>query len=304
MAATAAPILGGRSGRVKRRAVRRAVREEAHTSQAQGGQPGGKSPVVAREAATVVLARDGVAGVEVLLLERHPGNRMAPGAHAFPGGRVEASDAPPDADRLCRGLTAAAAAASLRTVTPPERAIGFWIAAIREAFEEAGLLLAYDRSGAPFVPEAGTAERFAEHRRRCRADSRAFRVMVVEERLGLATDRMAYWAHWITPEERPVRYDTRFFVAAAFPHGTPDPDGMEVIGFRWLTTGDAVARHRAGELVLPAVTQQILATVGAYPTVAALLAAAPAREIRPVRPRIVLRDGKERILLPDDPDWF
>src|SRR5262245_61095891 len=229
---------------------------------------------------------------------------MAPRAHALPGGRVEASDAPSDAERFCRGLTAAAAAARLRTVTPPERAIGFWVAAIREAFEEAGLLLAYDRSGAPFLPDAPAAERFAEHRRRVRADSRAFRAMVIEEQLGLATDRMAYWAHWITPEERPVRYDTRFFVAAAFPEGTADPDGLEVIGFRWLTPGDAVARHRAGELVLPAVTQQILATVGAYPTVTALLAAAPGREIRPVRPRIVLRDGKERILMPDDPGWF
>src|SRR5262245_60843333 len=134
MAATAALILGGRSGRVKRRAAR----EEAHTSQGPEGRRGPRgepSPPIAREAATVVLARQGAGGVEVLLLERHPGNRMAPGAHAFPGGRVEASDAPSDAERLCRGLTAAAAAARLRTVTPPERAIGFWIAAIREAFE-------------------------------------------------------------------------------------------------------------------------------------------------------------------------
>jgi 8-oxo-dGTP pyrophosphatase MutT (NUDIX family) len=285
----------------------RAARGEAHTSQAQDGQRGsrgGASPAIAREAATVVLARDGRAGVEVLLLERHPGSRMAPGAHAFPGGRVEAADAPPDAERLCWGLTATAAAARLQTVAPPERAIGFWIAAIREAFEEAGLLLAYDRRGAPFVPGRSAAARFAEHRRRVRADSQAFRAMVIEERLVLATDRMAYWAHWITPEERPVRYDTRFFVAAAFPEGTADPDGLEVIGARWLTPGDAVARHRAGELLLPGVTQQILATVEVYPTAAALLAAAPSREIRPVRPRIVLKDGQERILLPEDPDWF
>lgn len=263
-----------------------------------------REPVVAREAATVLLARDAAAGVEVLLLERHRASRMAPGAFAFPGGRVEPSDAPPDADRLCRGLTADAAAAILRDVTPPERAIGFWIAALREAFEETGLLLAYDRAGAPFAPDAPAAAPLADYRRRCRADSGVFRAMLLAERLRLATDRMAYWAHWITPEERPVRYDARFFVAAAFPHGAADPDGREVVGFRWLTPAAALAHHRAGDLTLPGVTQEILASVGAYSTVAALLAAAPAREIRPIRPRIVLRDGREKILLPDDPGWF
>src|SRR5262249_38078656 len=246
----------------------------------------------------------GAAGLEVLLLERHRGSRMAPGAYAFPGGRVEAADAPADAERLCRGLSAAAAAARLPDVRPPERAIGFWIAARREGFEETGLLLACDAAGRPLVTDARAAARFAEHRRRCRADSRFFRTMLLEEALRLATDRMAYWAHWITPEERPVRYDTRFFVAAAFPDGAPEPDGVEVVGYRWLTPAAAVAQHRAGDLTLPGVTQQILASVGNSASVAALLAAAPAREIRAIRPRIVWADGKEKILLPDDPGWF
>src|SRR3990172_1038847 len=119
-------------------------------------------PVIARAAASRGLARAPPAGVAVLLLERHGSSRMAPGAFAFPGGRVEPSDAPPDADRLCRGLTADAAAPILHDVTPPERAIGFWIAALREAFEETGLLLAYDREGAPFAPDAPAAARLAE----------------------------------------------------------------------------------------------------------------------------------------------
>jgi 8-oxo-dGTP pyrophosphatase MutT (NUDIX family) len=189
-------------------------------------------------------------------------------------------------------------------VTPPERAIGFWIAALREVFEETGLLLAYGPHGAPFAPDRAAADRLGEDRRRCRADSGTFRAMLLADGLRLATDRMAYWAHWITPEERPVRYDTRFFVAAAPPHGAADPDGTEVVGFRWLTPEAALAQHRAGDLTLPGVTREILASVGVHPTVAALLAAAPSREIRPVRPRIVLEDGKERILLPDDPGWF
>jgi hypothetical protein len=128
--------------------------------------------------------------------------------------------------------------------------------------------------------------------------------MLLELGLVLATDRMVYWAHWITPEERPVRYDTRFFVAAAPVGASAEPDGIEVVGARWLTPAAALARQRAGDLALPGVTQQILASVAAHPTVAALLAAAPGREIRAIRARIVMIDGREKILMPGDPGWF
>jgi 8-oxo-dGTP pyrophosphatase MutT (NUDIX family) len=263
--------------------------------------------VLAPDAATVVLARD--AGevtdtVEVLLLERHAGSRMAPGAFAFPGGRVEPDDTSPDAERLCRGLTGAAAARILHDVRPAGRAIGFWIAALRELFEETGLLLACDGSGAPFGSgEAGRA-RLQQCRARCRSGDGVFRTMLLDEGLRLATDRMVYYAHWITPEERPVRYDTRFFVAAAFPDGSPEPDGIEVVAARWLTPAAAVAAHQEGALSLPFVTQRVLRSVGRYPTVAALLEAARSREVRPIRPRIVLAGGQERLLLPGDPGYF
>jgi 8-oxo-dGTP pyrophosphatase MutT (NUDIX family) len=260
-------------------------------------------PVVARDAATVLLVRE-AAGVEVLLLERHPRSRMAPGAFAFPGGRVETGDSPPEADRLCRGLTAGTAGAILRDVIPPERAIGFWLAGLREVFEETGLLLACDPAGTPVRAHGPVRRRLADHRRRCRADSGAFPAMLREEGWRLATDRMAYWAHWITPEERPVRYDTRFFVAAALPDPEPEPDGVEVVGCRWLTPEAASAGHEAGEITLPLVTRMVLGSIASYRTVSAMLAAAPTREIRPIRPRIVQAGGQERILLPDDPGWF
>jgi len=265
--------------------------------------PGSGRPVVAREAATVLLARDGSAGVEILLLERHPASPMAPGAYAFPGGRVEEADSAPGVEEVCSGLTAGEAACRLGDVEPPARALGFWVAGLRELFEETGLLLARDRRGAP-VGRAVPPERLAAARRRCRADAGAFGALLRAAGWRLATDRMAYWAHWITPEERPVRYDARFFVAAALDDAAPEPDREEVVGFRWLTAAAALAAHAAGELTLPMVTQRILGSVADYPTVAALLAAAPAREVRAVRPRIVLHEGRERILLPEDPGWF
>ncbi|MGH7264880.1 MAG: NUDIX hydrolase [Candidatus Rokuibacteriota bacterium] len=257
-------------------------------------------PAAAREAATVLLARDAAEGVEILLVERHLQSKMAGGAFAFPGGRLEPADAAPGAERLCRGLTVAGAAARLSDVAPPDRAIGYWVAALREAFEEVGLLLAYDPGGTPLVEDGAVQKRLADHRARCAADAAAFRAMLEAETLTLATDRMAYLAHWITPEARPVRYDTRFFVAAAFPDAAPEPDGVEAVGARWLTASGALAEQAAGRLVLPFVTRRILASVAAYPSVAALLEGVRALAVRRVMPRIVVAGGEERFLLPGD----
>jgi hypothetical protein len=115
---------------------------------------------------------------------------------------------------------------------------------------------------------------------------------------------VAYWAHWITPEERPVRYDTRFFVTAARPDQSAEPDGLETVSARWIQPDAALARHRADEFVLPLPTQRILATVAEHRGVDDVLAAARGREILPVRPRILREAGAERILLPGDPGWF
>jgi 8-oxo-dGTP pyrophosphatase MutT (NUDIX family) len=259
-------------------------------------------PAVPRDAASVILLRDGAAGVEALLLMRHPDSRFSPGAYAFPGGRLEASDWAPGIERRCRGLDRAAAAARLPDVEPPERALGFWVAALREAFEEAGLLLACGPGGEPVA--AGALASARAERAACRADSRAFAALLGRLDLLLATERLAYCAHWITPEERPVRYDTRFFVAAAVPDQAPEPDGHETVGWRWLAPGDALARHRAGELTLPFPTQRLLAMLAPHPDVAAALRAARAATVRPVRPRVVREAGRERVLLPGDPGWF
>jgi 8-oxo-dGTP pyrophosphatase MutT (NUDIX family) len=259
-------------------------------------------PVTPREAASVILARDASDAVEVLLLQRHPNSRFSPGAFAFPGGRVEAADSAPDVVARCRGLDRAAAARQLRDVRPPERAIGFWVAALREAFEEAGILLAH-HADARLLDPATLAEARAL-RARCREDSARFGQILTDLDLTLATDHVVYWAHWITPEERSIRYDTRFFIAPAGPEQAPEPDGDEMVGARWTRPSEALAHHGARELVLPLPTQRILATLAEHRDVTALMAAARGREIRPVRPRIVRDAGGERILLPDDPGWF
>lgn len=265
-------------------------------------EPSG-APASPRAAAALILLQDGPEGPEVLLLERHPGSRFAPGAFAFPGGRVEPADAEPEVERWSR-LARAEAARRLPDVTPAARAVGYWVAALRETFEEVGLLLACDAEGRPVTPPTLAAAR--ARRGECRQDGTAFGRVLGDLGLMLATDRLAYWAHWITPEERPIRYDTRFFLGPAFPGQGPEPDDLEVVSWRWLAPEAALRQHRAGSLVLPFPTQRILASLGGRGGVAALLAAARAAEpdVRAVRPRVVRRGGEERVLLPEDPGWY
>lgn len=259
-------------------------------------------PPAPREAASLILVRDLPDGLEVLLLQRHPESRFAPGAYAFPGGRVELTDPAADMEARCRGLTRAEAARQLPGVEPRERAIGFWVAALREAFEEAGILLAYGPDEGPVSAASLTEAR--TRRSECRQDSTVFARLLADLRLALATGRTAYWAHWITPEERPIRYDTRFFVAPAWPDQVAEPDGVEMVTARWMRPEEALASHRARGVVLPLPTQGILASLAEHRSSDALLQAARGREIRPVRPRIVRDAGGERVLLPHDPGWF
>lgn len=259
-------------------------------------------PPTPQEAAAIVIARDARAGFEVLLLQRHPNSRFSPGAFAFPGGRVERADAAPGIEARCQGLGRLEAAQRLRDVQPPDRAIGFWVTALRELFEEAGLLLAYGADGRPAratALESGLAERT-----RSREDSAAFGRFLAERDLTLACDRVRYWAHWITPEERPIRYDTRFFVAAAWADQVAEPDGLEMVAARWVRPDEALAHHEARELALPLPTQRILASLAEHGDVDAIMTAAAGRDIRSIRPRIVRDASGERVLLPEDPDWF
>jgi 8-oxo-dGTP pyrophosphatase MutT (NUDIX family) len=259
-------------------------------------------PPTPQEAAAIIVTRDVSAGVEVLLLQRHPKSRFSPGAFAFPGGRLETADAAPGIETRCRGLARTDAARQLRDVEPPERAIGFWVTALRELFEEAGMLLAYGPDGRPLGRAA--LEDLRAERPRCREESAAFGRLLAERDLVLATDHVGYWAHWITPEERPIRYDTRFFVAAAWADQVADPDGLEMVAARWIRPDDALVEHAAGDFVLPLPTQRILASLAEHGDVGAILAAVGGRDIRSIRPRIVRDATGERVLLPDDPDWF
>ena len=260
-------------------------------------------PAVPSPAATLVLLRDRPAGgVEVLLIQRHRDSRVAGGDYVFPGGKIEADDNPPDAARWCAGLDPAAAARRLGLGADARAALGYLVGAIRETFEEVGILLARDAEGRPLPVEA---PRFSDYRRACDADNRAFWDMVKAEKLVLATDRLTYFAHWITPEESLARFDVRFFAAETPPGQAAVADEREIVDVRWLTPREAIAANTRGEISLrnPTVRNlELLDGVGGR-SAGEVLRGLAGREVPTIRPRVVMEEGQRRILMPGDPGW-
>ena len=260
------------------------------------------APVTPVPAATLVLLRDRPAGAfEVLLIRRHTNSKFAAGDFVFPGGKIETSDGPDDGAAWCRSLDPAAAARRLNLASAPSAALGHWVGVIRETFEEVGILLAYAPDGRPVRLDAS---RYADYRRACQADQRAFWDMVRAERLTLATDGLVYFAHWITPEIQPLRFDTRFF-AAAMPDGQEAvADDREITEVRWLAPREAIDANARGQLSLRNPTIRNLELFDGAPTSAAALERLNGREIRTILPRVIMEGDKRRILMPGEPGYF
>jgi 8-oxo-dGTP pyrophosphatase MutT (NUDIX family) len=255
-------------------------------------------PALPSPSSSLVLLR-GHATLEVLLIQRHHASRVAAGDFVFPGGKLEAADAPGDAAAWCPATPAAEAARRL-ALEDASAALGYWVAAIREAFEEVGILLAYGPDGG-LVRDGGP---FMAYREACRRDSRVFREMLRAEGLTLATDRLVYFAHWITPEENPIRFETRFFAAATPPGQEPTPDDREITAVRWMTPAEALAARTRGEITLrlPTIKNLQLLAGEAHPE--AVLARLGRRTVATIRPRILTDNGAPRTLLPGDAGYY
>ena len=223
-------------------------------------------PAKPGDAATLILLRDSDqpgGEIEVLLLQRHARSAFLPGAHVFPGGVVEEADFAPDMAALCQGLSFDQAHRIIKDVSPPERALGFFVAAIREAFEESGILLAH---GQRSIDEKQMM-RLDGYRAKVHANPSIFVFRLGDEGLKPATDTLSYFAHWITPEVLPIRFDARFFVAAAPSGQEASPDGKETVGARWVYPHDALEEHRKGRLKFAPPTYHSLSELAEFRTV-------------------------------------
>ncbi len=255
--------------------------------------------VPALPAATVTLVRDTPGGVEVLLLQRNFQSGFMPGMFLFPGGALDAGDCAPAVLARCAGLDDKTASATLGL---PQGGLSYWAAAIRESFEEAGVLLAYDENGALVNPgDAGHAARFDAYRRQFNAGEHALAAMLEPEGLHLAVDRLTYFGHWITPVGAPRRYDTRFFAAVAPEGQRAAADNVEAIHHVWMRPREAVERHRSGEFKMRTPTIRTLEQFLPFDSPEALIAALRAQNTIPTIQPHIGADGER--LLPGDPGY-
>ena len=226
-----------------------------------------------------MVLRDGEDGLEVLLLRRNPHSVFVPGAHVFPGGAVEAADGtrhPVDAG----APTDAEASERLEL---DEGGLAFWVAAVRETFEEAGLLFA-----------DGPVERADADRRAVDAGERDFAEVCTEHGLSLRLGDLRYFGHWITPPGGPRRYTTRFFVAPAPPGQEHAHDDGEAVDSEWVRPQVALDRFASDEweLILP--TERSLRALAQFDDVDDVLAHLD------TRPPMTPDHGGRRILLPQE----
>ena len=181
--------------------------------------------------------------------------------------------------------------------------LAYWAAAIREAFEESGLLLARNSAGSLVtLTDAEVAARFDAQRRQLNAGELDFAALIAAEGLQLAADQLVYFAHWITPVTAPRRYDTRFFMAEAPPEQEPFHDDHETIAATWISPAVALTLHQRGEFEMRTPTVRTLETFANCNDVASLRRSLDSIQgnVRPLMPRIG-KDGRR--YLPGEPGY-
>ena len=252
-------------------------------------------PTPPLDAATVLLLRDAAPQLQVFMVVRHQEIDFASGALVFPGGKVDAADA--DA-ALIPYLDGAE--------TPDARERAFRVAAIREAFEECGVLLARERatspreSGARATLPPGRLKTLEPYRQKLVEGEVTMLDLVTRENLTLAADLMTPYSHWVTPAFVPKRFDTWFFLARAPEDQLAVHDGKESVDSVWVSPGDALADLEAKRRVIIFPTRLNLMMLDESSSAEAAILAAQTRPIKTVEPWIEEREGKKWLSIPAD----
>ena len=267
-----------------------------------GGQ-GAKAP---RDSATVVLLRDRPGGpYEVFLMRRHGKQAFMGGAHVFPGGSLDDDDRDPGLAPCIDGLSGTDARGLLQEPDLPEStAFGLFLAAIRETFEEAGVLLARDTTGRIVdLTDPATAARFAAYRLELHEGRLTLAKLAERERIRYAPDLLVPYSHWITPTIEPRRFDTRFFLARLPEGQAAVHDRMELTDSRWMTPVLALTEHKAGRIVLMPPTLKTVEELQAFSLTEPLFAAARSRRIGTTLPEAFRTGDSFGVRLPNDAEY-
>ncbi len=238
-----------------------------------------RAPVEALLSATVLLLRDGAAGLEVFMVERHRQVDFASGALVFPGGKLDPADAHPEVFAVTDGRDGL-----------EDDEVALRLCGIRETFEEAGVLLARDAPGGTYLGPKRTTELADKYREPLHHNEMSLRDVVATETLTFAADAMIPFAHWITPRQSPKRFDTMFYLAAAPEGQLAGHDHRETVDSVWIRPEDALADAEAGRRTVVIATRLNVAMLGESKTVEEAIEAARTRPIVSVEPGMELTD--------------
>ncbi|MCK9273615.1 MAG: hypothetical protein M0P57_00825 [Syntrophales bacterium] len=261
--------------------------------------------VTPRDAATVILLRKARSGkdedFEVLMALRNRKSSFVPSSYVFPGGRVDDEDCLTKLEKFCRRSDLEKAKASIEKPSFPEIDLGLWIAAIRETFEEMGLLYAYRKDGSfmRFDGSNDEIEKYKAYRKSLADRSVSFAEILSEERLTLALDQLYYFSHWITPELSPKRFDTRFFVAEAPRFQTALHDGQELTTHLWIRPRKALEQYWRHQFHMVVPTIVTLEELSRFKRIADVIESTRGKEVQSVMTRIVVTNGEVQEHAPD-----
>lgn len=242
-----------------------------------------KTPSISLPSSTLLLLRDGASGLEVFMVKRHHQIDFASGALVFPGGKVDPHDRDPRVRTLCDGVN-----------DIDEDRLSLAACAIREGFEESGILLARGTNG---LVDGARATELAPWREPLNASQTGLADFLSTEHLRLAVDALVPFAHWITPAFMPKRFDTHFYLAAAPEGQLGRHDGSESVDSVWVNPNEAIGDTR-WTIIFP--TKMNLIKLGQSKTVAEALTTARATPVVTVEPKVEIIDGQQMLTIPED----
>ena len=261
--------------------------------------------VIPKKAATTILLRNKEPeGFEVFLLKRHEKSSFMGGNYVYPGGRVDRGDGSLEICSFSKGVTLEEARKILGGALSPEESFAHWIAGIRELFEEAGVLLAYERKGGLLqLRDREDRERFSQYRELLQKNKLNICEMAQKENLLFALDHLHYYAHWITPEARSERFDTYFFIVR-YPSGQEaSHDQKETTAGAWLAPQKALEENLTGEVVLSPPTLKTLEDLSRFRDVEEIFDTLKKNDIQPVLPVLTKISESPLLVFPWDPEY-
>jgi 8-oxo-dGTP pyrophosphatase MutT (NUDIX family) len=257
---------------------------------------------VFKDAATVILIRPSKDGDwEIFLARRHQKQTFMAGAYVFPGGQLEETDNNPQLKNYIKTADVFDPCRLLQDSSlPGEKALGFFIAAIRETFEEAGILLGGKTTG-NFVSfhDEKVLKRFNDYRHQLNASQITLAEIAQKEKISFFPDALIPYAHWITPEFEKKRFSTRFFLAKLPPNQTPVADAIELTKSLWVTPQEALEMHREQKIILMPPTFKTIEELSAFRDIDELFSAAKTKIIYPILPQL----AGNILKLPHDPEY-